>query len=361
MNRKILHCDMDCFYAAIEQRDHPEYRGKPVIVGGDPQQRGVVATASYEARAYRIQSAMPAKTAQRLCPHAIFLRPRFEVYREVSQTIMDIFRSYSEMVEPVSLDEAYVDVTTNTHAMESATVLARDLKEQVHAQTGLTVSVGVSSTKFVAKLASDYAKPDGLTVVTPQQAEQFLAALPVSKFFGVGKVTAAKLEAQGIRTGADLRQLTEDHLYTLFGKHGVHLYHFVRAQDDRPVEPARIRKSIGKETTLREDTSDCEEMLRILEQLTIQVEMRLKELKTYGKALTLKIKFADFEQMTRTLTLAYPLQNAQVMMPSLRFLLLTHLEGSKKPVRLVGVTVSALVDQGEIRQPGASQVLSLWD
>ncbi len=183
MNRKILHCDMDCFYATIEQRDHPEYRGKPVIVGGDPQQRGVVATASYEARAYRIHSAIPARTAQRLCPHAIFLRPRFEVYREVSQTILDIFRSYSEMGEPVSLDEAYIDVTTNTRAMESATVLARDLKEQVHAQTSLTVSVGVSNTKFVAKLASDYAKPDGLTVVTPQRAEHCLTKIFLSRFF----------------------------------------------------------------------------------------------------------------------------------------------------------------------------------
>jgi len=358
--RKIIHADCDAFYASVEQRDHPDYRGKPVVVGGDPEKRGVVATASYEARVYGIHSAQPARTAQRLCPHAIFLRPRFEVYRAVSLTIMDIFRSYSDILEPLSLDEAYLDVTANKRGIESATILARILKQDVYKHTGLTISVGVSFNRSLAKIASDLHKPDGLTVITPQQADQFLAALPIAKFSGVGKVTSTKLEEQGIHFGAELRQRSEEQLAALLGKHGVQLYHLVRGEDDRPVEPERIRKSVGKETTLVSDISDRDEMLRVLEELADQVQKRLKELNCEGQTVTLKVKFADFKQITRSITLDKPVQDAAAIMPHLRSLLV-HLDDSTKQIRLLGVTLSTLSDQREARQSVTYSAPSLWE
>jgi len=358
--RKIVHADCDAFYASIEQRDHPAYRGKPVIVGGDPEKRGVVSTASYEARAYGVHSAQSAKTARRLCPHAIFLRPRFEIYQAVSREILSIYREYTSRLEPLSLDEAYLDVTSNHKDMTSATLLARELKQRVREQTGLTISVGVSYCKSLAKIASDAHKPDGLTVITPQQAEHFLAALPVSTFLGVGKVTAAKLEAHGLSTGADVRQWTQDQLYGLLGKQGIHLYHLVRGEDDRPVEPERKRKSVGKESTLGADIGDREAMLGILEQLAAQVEQRLKEGGIAGKTITLKITFADFEHITRAITLTRPIQDAQAMRPWLRSLL-SCLDGNTKLVRLLGVTVSTLGDVDTVAQSFLSQQLSLWE
>src|SRR6266480_4924658 len=237
--RAILHLDLDAFYASIEQRDHPEYRGKPVIVGGSPDRRGVVATASYEARKFGVHSAMPSRTAQRLCPEAIFLPARFEVYRSVSQQIMAIFRQQTTLVEPLSLDEAYLDVTDAVQTLEKAVRLAREIKRQIWEQTQLTASAGISYCKFLAKIASDAHKPDGLTVIPPEEAPAFLEALPIDKFFGVGKVTAAKLRELGIQTGADLKHMGEERLRDLFGKHGGQLYHYACSEDDRPVEPVR--------------------------------------------------------------------------------------------------------------------------
>src|SRR5690242_20879403 len=229
--RAILHIDLDAFYASIEQRDHPEYRGKPVIVGGSPDRRGVVATASYEARQFGIHSAMPSRTALRLCLSAIFLPALFEVYRAVSQQIMAIFDQHTPLVEPLSLDEAYLDVTAIVRDLNEAVQLAREIKRQIRERTELTASAGVSYCKFLAKIASDRNKPDGLTIITPQEAPAFLEALPIEKFFGVGKVTAIRLRTQGIQTGADLKRLGEERLRELLGKHGAQLHHYACGED----------------------------------------------------------------------------------------------------------------------------------
>ncbi len=257
--RFILHIDLDAYYASIEQRDRPDLRGKPVIVGGSPDRRGVVATASYEARQFGIHSAMPSRTAQRLCPQAIF-------------------RQQTALVEPLSLDEAYLDVTDTAHHLDEAARLAREIKRQIWDHTGLTASAGISYCKFLAKIASDAHKPDGLTIISQEEASAFLETLPIEKFFGVGKVTAAKLRELGIQTGADLKHMGEERLRDLFGKHGGQLYQYACGEDDRPVEPVRDRKSVGKEVTLERDIRDRSEMERILETLALQVEHRLAEL-----------------------------------------------------------------------------------
>ncbi len=237
-SRKIVHLDLDAYYASVEQRDHPALRGRPVIVGGDPGGRGVVAAASYEARAYGVHSAQPCRRAQQLCPDAIFLRPRFAVYREISMQMLAIYRYRTSLVEPLALDEAFLDLTSATREAEtSATQLARVIKEEIFAQTGLTASAGVSFNTFVAKLASAHQKPNGLTVVPPDQADRFLEALSIGKFFGVGNVTEARLKALGMMTGADLKRVSLDQLQTLFGKRGTLLYHFARGEDDRPAFP----------------------------------------------------------------------------------------------------------------------------
>ena len=357
--RAILHIDLDAFYASIEQRDHPEYRGKPVIVGGSPDRRGVVATASYEARRYGVHSAMPSRTAQRLCPDAIFLPARFEVYRAVSQQIMTLFRQQTALVEPLSLDEAYLDVTAAVYTLDGAARLAQEIKRQIWEQMQLTASAGVSYCKFLAKIASDAHKPDGLTVITPEEAPVFLAALPIEKFFGVGKVTAAKLRDLGIQTGADLKRLGEERLHDLLGKHGGQLYRFACGEDDRPVEPVRERKSVGKEVTLERDLRDRNEMERILETLSLQVERRLAELGIVGKTLTLKVRWSTFELVTRATSRAQGFQSAQEMLPALRDLL-AGLAGDKRAVRLLGVIVSGLISPNEIRRAKQVVTPSLW-
>lgn len=359
--RKIIHIDMDAFYASIEQRDNPELRGKPVVVGGNPERRGVVATCSYEARRYGIHSAMPAKTALQRCPHAIFVTPRFEVYRAVSSQIMQIFQNYTDLVEPLSLDEAFLDVTQNKQQIPSATHIAHAIKQQIHATTQLTASAGVSYNKFIAKLASDYHKPDGLTVVPPQHAVRFLEHLPINKFFGVGKVTAARLRELGIENGADLKQMSEQRLRELFHKHGTLLYQSVRGEDDRPVVSTRERKSIGKETTLAEDSNDIEQLMEILQRLALQVEQRLKTLEVHAKTVTLKLRWSDFQLLTRSISLAHPLQNASEMLAYVYPLLQAQLSGGR-PVRLVGVTVSHLAPvSGEPVVPIVYNMRSLWD
>ncbi len=358
--RAILHLDLDAYYASIEQRDHPEYRGKPVIVGGSPDGRGVVATASYEARTYGVHSAMPSRTALRLCPGAIFLAPRFEVYRAVSQQIMAIFRQHTPLVEPISLDEAYLDVTAAVRDLSEAAQLAREIKRQIREQTDLTASAGVSSCKFLAKIASDQHKPDGLTIITSEEAPAFLAALPVDTFFGVGRVTAARLKDLGIHTGADLKRTGERRLRELLGKHGSQLYRYACGEDDRPVEPVRERKSVGKEVTLESDLRDRGEMERILERLAQQVERRLVELGMVGKTLTLKVRWSTFELITRAMSRPQGFQLADEMLPVLRSLLNGVADG-KRAVRLLGVAVSGLVPQDEFRNERGVGRPSLWD
>ena len=357
--RAILHLDLDAFYASIEQRDHPEYRGRPVIVGGSPDLRGVVATASYEARKFGVHSAMPSRTAYRLCPQAVFLPARFEVYRAVSRQIMAIFREQTALVEPLSLDEAYLDVTDTAPSLDEAAQLAREIKRQIWDQTNLTASAGVSYCKFLAKIASDAHKPDGLTVISQEEASAFLDALPIEKFFGVGKVTAAKLRELGIQTGADLKQMGEERLRNLFGKYGGQLYRYVCGVDDRPVEPVRERKSVGKEVTLERDIRDRNEMEHILETLALQVEHRLAELGIAGKTLTLKVRWSTFELVTRASSREQGFQLAQEMLPILRTLLSGLVDG-KRAVRLLGVTVSSLVSANEMRRARQLVTPSLW-
>ena len=337
--RKIIHIDMDAFYAAVEQRDNPELRGKPVIVGGRPDSRGVVATASYEARKFGVHSAMSSSHAYRLCPHGIFVPPRFDVYKEASNQIREIFHEYTNLVEPLSLDEAYLDVTENKAGQPSATVIAREIKRQIRERTGLTASAGVSFTKFLAKVASDMNKPDGLTVITPDRAPEFIDKLPVEKFHGIGKVTAGKMRQLGIKTGADLKKYDRFQLHELFGKSGAYYYAIAHAEDDSPVEPDRGRKSVGREVTLDEDITDRGQMLKIIGELAGEVERRLKRHGLEGRTITLKVKYHDFRHVTRAVTVPDPTASAAAMLPYLEELLKQTDAGAVK-VRLLGVTVS---------------------
>lgn len=345
--RKIIHIDMDAFYASIEQRDRPELKGRPVVVGGKPGERGVVAACSYEARTYGIHSAMSSTMARRLCPAAVFLRPRFDAYTAVSDQVMAIFREYTDLVEPLSLDEAYLDVTENKKGIASAGAIAREILSRITEATGLTASAGVSFNKFLAKVASDYRKPHSLTVITPRQASAFIDNLPIGKFFGIGKVTAARMEALGIRTGADLKRYSEEELCRLFGKSGSFFHDMAYARDDRPVEPEWIRKSYGKETTLPEDIADREVMLDILGELAAQVEEILKTDGAKGRTITLKLKYHDFTSITRSRTIADPTDEAAVIMRVLPELL-ARTEAGRKKVRLLGVCVAHL-DAGETK------------
>ncbi len=358
--RFILHIDLDAYYASIEQRDRPDLRGKPVIVGGSPDRRGVVSTASYEARRFGIHSAMPTRTAYELCPQAIFLPPRFEVYRAVSAQIMAIFTAHTALVEPLSLDEAYLDVTEQTGDLTSATQVAAAIKRHILATTRLTASAGVSSNKFLAKLASDYRKPDGLTVVSPEQVGAFLDGMAIEKFIGVGKVTAARLRDMGIVTGADLKRLSEEALRHRFGKQGSQLYLYARGVDERPVQPARVRKSVGKEETFQQDITDRDLMLTILGRLAEQVEEHLAELRIGGKTITLKVKTSDFQLQTRSKTLPRSIQDAQAMLPHVRTLL-SQLDLGQKAVRLLGITLSNLGPSGTTEHDQAVTWTSLWD
>lgn len=312
--RKIIHIDMDAFYASVEQRDRPDLKGRPVIVGGSPKSRGVVATCSYEARKFGIHSAMAASAAYRLCPDAVFLPVRMEAYRQVSSEIMSILRSYTDWVEPLSLDEAYLDVTVNHRDNPSATRIAREIKRDICTATGLTASAGVSYNKFIAKIASDYQKPNGLTVITPDDAQSFLDQVPVRKFFGVGQVTERRLNALGVFTGADLRALSLEQLTKIFADKGSVFYNLVRGIDDRSVEPNRIRKSIGRERTFAVDIDDVAEMQRILADIARGVQADLAARHVAARVIVLKIKFADFRQLTRRMTVHPPVQSASTIL-----------------------------------------------
>ena len=339
--RKIIHVDMDAFYAAVEQRDNPQLRGKPVVVGGDPGSRGVVATCSYEARRFGLHSSMSSVRAYRLCPQAIFVRPRFEAYRAVSLQIRELFYEYTDLVEPLSLDEAYLDVTENKKGLEFATRVAREILSEIKVRTGLTASAGVSYNKFLAKVASDVNKPAGLTVVLPEQAEVFIAELPIRRFHGVGRVTEKRLLARGIATGADLRKCSLEELQRLFGSSGEYFYNIARGIDPRAVVPNRIRKSIGKETTLEEDCDDKGEMMIILGRLAERVAALVQAHNTSGLTLTLKVRHDDFQSVTRSHTQAEPIDDAETML-LLAEALLAKTEAGPRPVRLLGLTVSNL-------------------
>ncbi len=349
--RKIIHIDMDAFFASVEQRDHPEYRGKPLAVGY-PGERGVVAAASYEARRYGIHSAMPSKTALNRCPWLIFAPARFEVYKEVSQQIRDIFYSYTDLVEPLSLDEAYLDVTVNHINMPSATIIARQIKERIREQTGLTASAGVSVNKFLAKIASDYRKPDGLFVITDKEAEAFVEELRVEQFWGVGKATADKMHRLGIRTGADLKARSEAYLVSNFGKAGHIFYHFARGVDERRVEPNRIRKSIGAENTYMHDIDDRQELLARLREVADEVWRRASKREFYGRTVTLKVKYEDFEQITRSRTLPGFVNDFDLFWRTAQELLAGVDRGGKK-IRLMGLSVS---NAEEIERPDVYQL-----
>ncbi len=343
--RKIIHIDMDAFYASVEQRDRAELRGKPVIVGGDPKSRGVVAACSYEAREFGIHSAMASSTAYRLCPDAVFIRPRFDVYRSVSSDIRKIFCEYTDLVEPLSLDEAFLDVTENYMNMASATLIAREIKQKIFNRTGkLTASAGVSFNKFIAKVASDMNKPDGIMVITPKMAAEFIDELPIRKFFGVGKVTEEKMLNVGIKTGADLKRCKKEQLVQLFGKSGGYFYNIAHGMDDRPVEPNRIRKSIGKETTLIEDIDDTNQMIEILENIADRLEHSLVKREAKGRTITLKLKYFDFQSITRSITIDGPADSASVIMEYV-MPLLAKTDAGKKKVRLLGISISNFDDQ----------------
>lgn len=337
--RKIIHIDMDAFYASVEQRDNPQLKGKPVIVGGQPDKRGVVAACSYEARKFGIHSAMSSARARTLCPQAVFLYPKFDKYKAASERIMEIFHEYTDLIEPLSLDEAFLDVTRNKKGIESATQIARQIRQEIFNKTGLTASAGVSYNKFLAKVASDYRKPDGLTVVVPNKAQSFIDHLPIRKFFGVGKVTEKKMLGLGIKTGADLKKLSKDALTEFFGKYGGYFYNIAHGMDSRPVTPERIRKSLGKEITLHEDINDIGEMVTILEKIAHIVEAELKKRGLKGRTITLKMKYHDFHSITRSITIRDQTDRADEIMNHVRSLL-THTDAGKTRVRLLGITLS---------------------
>lgn len=355
MTRKIIHIDMDAFYASVEQRDDPSLRGKPVVVGGNPEGRGVVAAASYEARKFGIHSAMPAARAIRLCPNAIFIRPRFTIYRAVSRQIQAIFRDITPLVEPLSLDEAYLDVTGVDLHQGSATLIAREIKRRVFEATRLIASAGVSYNKFLAKLASDMDKPDGLYLIKPEDGPAFVEALTVGRFHGVGKATEAKMHRLGIQTGADLKTWSLEALVEYFGKRGPFYYDIARGVDERPVRAVRQRKSIGSETTFARDLDSADAMLVALRPLAEEVLENLNKRQLAADTLTLKVKYRDFRQVTRSHTHAgRPLDIDSVMAVAEE--LLARTDAARVPVRLLGITASAL----HPRQGDAEQYAFYW-
>lgn len=344
--RKIIHVDMDAFFASVEQRDFPEYRGKPVVVGGSPEQRGVVAAASYEARKFGIHSAMPSRTAIKKCPHLIFLRPRFDVYREVSEQIREIFFRYTDLVEPLSLDEAYLDVTVNKRGLPSATLIAREIKDAIRQETNLTASAGISINKFLAKTASGINKPNGIYLIPPDKAESFVEQLAIEKFYGIGDVTAQKMRDLGIRTGADLKKWSEIDLMQRFGKAGSYYFKIVRAKDDRPVSPNRIRKSIGAEESYAEDLVDRNAMMDALAEIVIVLCRRIEKNSAVGRTITLKVKYSDYQQVTRSRTCAAPLLKPDELV-QIAAELLDSTEVQTRKARLLGLTLSNLDGDAE--------------
>ncbi len=331
---------MDAFYASVEQRDFPELRGKPVAVGGS-KERGVVAAASYEARKFGVYSAMPSVVAYRKCPHIIFVPHRFDVYRKVSRQIREIFFEYTDLVEPLSLDEAYLDVTENKKGIALATDIAREIKQRIKSELKLTASTGISCNKFLAKIASDYDKPDGFYLIHPSRAESFVETLPIEKFFGIGKVTSAKMRNRGIANGADLKKQELPDLLRWFGKTGSYYYKIARGLDDRIVEPDRERKSISTEQTFDHDLSDKDEIRVYLKQIADELISRMDKNRIYGRTLTMKVKFSDFHQITRSRSLAKSIRKKAVLIKLMNEILL-DLDFQGQSIRLLGLGISNL-------------------
>jgi DNA polymerase-4 len=345
--RKIIHVDMDAFYASVEQRDDPSLRGHPVAVGG--QHRGVVAAASYEARKFGVHSAMPSVTAKRRCPDLIFVKPRFDVYRSVSQQIRAIFADYTELIEPLSLDEAYLDVTHDRHMLGSARAIAEDIRRRIREETGLTASAGVSYCKFIAKLASDHRKPDGICVITPEKGPDFVASLPVARFHGVGPVTARKMESLGILTGADLREWTIPALQAKFGSSAEWYWRICRGIDEREVRPDRPYKSVSAERTFDEDLKDPGRLAAELERIAGYAWARVERAQVQGRTVTLKVKYGDFTLITRSKSFPAPVPD-QVAFALAGQALLEALHPLPKGIRLLGLGLHNLVEQ-EINEP----------
>lgn len=338
--RKIIHIDMDAFFASVEQLDNPDLRGKPVAVGGSGP-RSVVAAASYEARKYGVRSAMPTVTASKLCPELIFVRHHFERYQEVSGQIHEIFRNYTDLIEPLSIDEAFLDVTEDKLKIGSATRIGERIRAEIRKTTGLTASAGISFNKFLAKIASDIKKPDGIYVIKPENAEKFIDALKIEKFYGIGKVTAEKMHKLGIHSGADLRRWDLVSLVRNFGKSGAFFYDIVRGKDDRPVEPDPERKSIGTELTYDKDLVTNFEVIAELYKLEKELLERIDHSGTSGRTITLKVKFSDFRQITRSKTLQHFIKDFSSLHKAVTEIR-KSIDLANTRIRLLGVTISNL-------------------
>jgi DNA polymerase IV len=351
--RKIIHVDMDAFYASVEQRDNPDLRGKPVAVGGS-RERGVVAAASYEARKFGVRSAMPSVTAKRQCPDLIFVKPRFEVYKAVSQRIREIFSEHTPLIEPLSLDEAYLDVTENLQNIPLARDVALAIRAKIKEVTGLNASAGISYNKFLAKLASDHRKPNGQYVITPEMGPAFVEALPVGKFHGIGPATSAKMNSFGLYTGLDMRNQSLEFMQANFGKAGSYYYWISRGVDNREVRADRIRKSVGAENTFFTDLTEFEAMLSELQPLIDKVWRHCEDKGTRGRTVTLKVKFADFELISRSRTVAR-LVGSRSEFESVSADLLKALFPMQKAVRLLGVSISGF----DIEPPAMGQQIEL--
>lgn len=352
--RKIIHIDMDAFFASVEQRDNPDLRGKPVAVGGSSL-RGVVAAASYEARKFGVHSAMPSVTAKRKCPDLIFVKHRFEVYRQVSHQIRDIFAQYTPLIEPLSLDEAYLDVTENIPGIASATQIAEEIRAKIRDVTNLTASAGVSYNKFLAKLASDQNKPDGLCVIKPSQGPDFVAALPVKKFHGVGPATAAKMNRLGLYTGLDIRNQSLAFLQKHFGSSGQYYYGISRGICHRQVRSDHVRKSVGGENTFFTDVETLDGAWEELQPIIDKVWRHIDNNSIKGRTVTLKVKYSDFTTITRSRSLSHPVPDKDVFVRLSRELL----EGvfpSPRTIRLLGVTLSSLGEEDEPEVVDAAQL-----
>jgi DNA polymerase IV len=348
--RKIIHVDMDAFYASVEQRDDPSLNGKPVAVGGG--HRGVVMAASYEARKFGVRSAMPSVTAKRRCPELIFVKTRFDVYRAVSQQIRAIFLDYTDLVEPLSLDEAYLDVTEDRHGLGTARAVGEDIRRRIREETGLTASAGVSYCKFIAKLASDYRKPDGLTVIPPERGPEFVASLPVARFHGVGPVTARKMESLGIVTGADLREWSVTALQARFGSSAEWYWRICRGIDDRDVKPDRPYKSVSAERTFDEDLRDPDRLASELERIAGYAWDRVSRAEVVGRTVTLKVKFGDFTLITRSKSFGSSIPNLESFAAAGQALL-AALHPLPKGIRLLGLGLHNLT---EIKAPAPAQL-----
>ena len=356
VNRKIIHVDMDAFYASVEQLDNPELRGKAVAVGGGSE-RGVVSAASYEARKFGVRSAMAGGFARKLCPELIFVKTRFERYREISAQIREVFYEYTDLVEPLSLDEAYLDVTQNKKGNPSASLIAKEIRAKIKDKTGLNASAGISINKFIAKVASDINKPNGQKTIGPEEVIAFLEDLDIRKYYGVGKVTAEKMYQLGIFTGKDLKTKSIEFLNEKFGKSGAYYYHVVRGIHTSQVKPDRIRKSLGAERTFSENISSEIFMIERLENIAEEIERRMKKSDVAGKTVTLKIKYSDFTLKTRSKTLPYYIRSKEVILETARELLFQ--EKMENSVRLLGITLANLNTEERDQKVSEDKVIAV--